>query len=220
MKGWFDWLLRVVLCHEYFDKQQQQQHISADKNTVTIVKLNILIMLTNSLANIINIGTAWQTDWFYVFQCTFEGYLYAMQHYMILHHGLILSYIEYCVSKLNNQLQHGTVKRPFAKVYFQLARVLQDVNVVYGPAIVSMLLGILLINAAFVYEIIIDINFLEYDAIVIEFSFLFVIPTLSCFNTYLYFLICHRTYETMKETQRIILDYVTRRENQEVCLDN
>ncbi|KAI8118385.1 hypothetical protein FF38_05227 [Lucilia cuprina] len=209
------WLEIIQVLHtKYIDKLQD---ISADKNVINILILNIIIMMANSLANLVNIGLVCQIDWYFVMQSIFEGYLYTMQHYMIFHHGLLLSYINHCFTKLNNQLQHEEVKQPFANVYYQLSTVMQEVNVTYGPVIFIMLMGVLLLNIIFVSMIMEATKSIPVIEFFVECLYLFTVPTLSCLNTYLYFLICDRIYETTEETKRIILEFVTRAENQEVC---
>ncbi|KNC23437.1 hypothetical protein FF38_13323 [Lucilia cuprina] len=205
----------LSLKREYFDQILYQAY---EENTKIIMIVNITIMTANSLVTIIKIVPILQEGaWMYAVIVFWHGYLYALQHYAMLHHGLILSYINHCLFQLNNQLRYEEVKPPLANVYFRLSKVLQEVNRLYGPTIFSMLLSILLTNSISTYTIIIYIkngeNFLEYEHLM-QVSVLLLISI----DLYLYFLICDRINETAGETQRVILEYNIRNYNEEVEL--
>ncbi|XP_037824402.1 uncharacterized protein LOC119612643 [Lucilia sericata] len=187
-------------------------------NTKIIMIINIIIMTANSLITLIKIvPILLEEAWVYAVIVFWDGYLYALQHYAMLHHGLILSYINYCFSQLNEKLQYGKVEPPLANVYFRLSKVLQELNALYGSTIFSMLLSILLTNSISTYGILINIkngeNFLEYEYLLPASVLIFM-----SIDLYLYFLICDRVNETARETQRVILEYTIRNNNQEVEL--
>ncbi|KAI8117500.1 hypothetical protein CVS40_10679 [Lucilia cuprina] len=211
------WLkIMLLLQTNYFDKLL---HFGAnERNTKMLLIFKIIILIANTLVSLLTIIKPLEyRAWMYFSYVILASYVYGMQQYIMLHHGLILSYLNYCFSKLNNQLQYGRVKKPFAKVYFQLLTLVQEVNKFYGPIIFVMLLYVLLMNSTSIYYVFIYLKDDIYKTVLFEFILIQSAFTFLCLDVYLYFLICERLCDTHKETKRIILEYsTTRKENLEV----
>ncbi|KNC23436.1 hypothetical protein FF38_13320 [Lucilia cuprina] len=212
---WLNIFLELQI--KYFDKLQKT---SVDGKTKIILIFNIIMMSTNSLATlVIMVPSLLDRDWLSLILDYLDGYCYALEHYIMLHHILLLSYINHCLSLLNNKLRYGPVKRSLVNNYFQLVKLLQEINDIYGPMIFNMFLGILLTSSIYADSILIYIKNGEYKLNLFEYFVQVSALLLMWINLYLYFLICDRVNETSRETTIIILEYSTRsNDNQEVEL--
>ncbi|KAI8123710.1 hypothetical protein CVS40_5552 [Lucilia cuprina] len=212
LKKWLQILLKLDT--NYLDKSQ---FIAADRNCKIFLTLNYIIMTIDYLLSLLNmIPLLWKGELWGFLDTFLQYYLNAMQHYIMFHHGFILFYINNCFLKLNYQLQCEQIEPPLASIYFQLSILLQRVNLAYGPAIFIILLTLLLTKSLTGYTIIILFKLLINEEFTFEYILLFNYSVSLVINMCLYFLICHRLYETSKETQRILLKYCTIEENQEV----
>ncbi|XP_065367019.1 putative gustatory receptor 22b [Calliphora vicina] len=212
LKKWLKILL--VLQTEYFDKLPDT---SVDKNIKNVLTLNIILVSANILGTTISLVPALiKGDFWSLMDVYLQSYLMDMQHYIMLHHGFILCYLNNLFSKLNNQLHSKRVEPCLASIYFQLTMLLQQVNVIYGPAIFTILLCLLLTISIFGYGIIIFMNLINYEIFIYQYLLTCSAMILLCIDMYLYFLICDRVYETSRETQRILLEFSTGQKNQEV----
>ncbi|KAI8116209.1 hypothetical protein CVS40_11676 [Lucilia cuprina] len=116
-------------------------------------------------------------------------------------------------------LQNKQLKRPFTNIYFQLSMLHQQINSLYGPAIFVILVSLLLNYSLTIYSII-SLS-IHSDIGIFSFQSIFEIRyCISLFvDMFLYFLICDRMNQTSKETSTILMEYYTRKQNQEIdCL--
>lgn len=213
LKDWLEIILRLQ--KTYFERLDR---LAPDRRIKSALIINVCIVTSTSLIFLLNaICTLVKGEWLNTIDIYLQNYLIAMQHYIMLHHGLILSYITYCFQQLNFQLSNGRVEPPFAHIYYQLSKLLQQVNDIYGPAIFCILFGLLVTNALISYGLIMYLNIESFKLFIVEYLLTLSAFVFLCVDMYLYFLICNRVFETTEEMKEIILDYSEITPNQEVC---
>ncbi|KAM7342565.1 gustatory receptor 10b [Cochliomyia hominivorax] len=198
----------------YFDKIA---HRSADGTVNIALIINIFNIMAHCLCLILNLITLLlrNSSWLLIITNCSENYFIAMEHYTMLHHALILSYINHSFKMLNNQLLYEEVEKSFLKTYVTFSSLLQQVNNANGPLIFLVLVSLLLAESMYAYSIILFQLFIGHNDLE---SFIelctFIIFSI---NIYLYFLICDRLQNTTKETGQILMELCGRdNDHQEV----
>lgn len=138
----------------------------------------------------------------------------AINLYIMFHHSFILSCIDRCFSKLNNQLKQEGLHQTFPIVYFRHTSILEQVNIRNGPLIFFVLLSQVLeisINFFFIIQYISVIHLLR----ILE-SLTICMLFLTSINMYLYFQICDHIHTTTKQTIKILMEFSERKQYLEV----
>ncbi|KAM7341790.1 uncharacterized protein ACRADG_009448 [Cochliomyia hominivorax] len=196
----------------YFDNVT---HISADETIKYSVILNIFNVMAHSMCFVLNafVYKVNGKPWFDVMSTCFLNYFLAMQHFIMLHHVLVLSYINHCFKKLNVQLHRQQVTEYFARIYYKISLLLEQVNHLNGPLIFFVLVSLLLANSIYAYGLILydfNIRLLSYDLL-----FDFCTFIIFCMDIFLYFLICDRVKNTTNESAYILMEYSVNKNQQE-----
>ncbi|KNC33659.1 hypothetical protein FF38_08778 [Lucilia cuprina] len=166
-------------------------------------------MNLNILSNIYEmIEAILEGDWYNIF---LYNYVQAMIQNIMFYHGLTLYYMNDCFRKLNEVLQSGRVAPPFEKIYFTMGLFLEKVNNIFGPYILWALLSLLLTNAIYFNAIILILITIP-KALYTKISFLIMVLFL-CTDMYLYYHICESMCQTMRETNKLLLEYSDNNEN-------
>lgn len=203
---------------EYFDKLT---YIPINETSKVLIIINILSLGTQTFCVIlILVPHLFKDQLFNIMDICLQHYLLAMQQYILLQHAFILSYFNYCYSKLNTKLQYFLIQETYAQIYIKISLILQKINnhneVLIFLVLISLFLKISLYlygTILFAYEIHSNFSKYSYDFILELNIFIFL-----CINIFLYFLICERLCETTKESRRILMDYNVQSCNQEVGL--
>ncbi|KAM7343522.1 uncharacterized protein ACRADG_010520 [Cochliomyia hominivorax] len=198
---------------KYFDEITP---ITTDKVIKRILSFNIFNIISHSVCSVLIVFLYINNcKNFTVINTTFyNNYFIAMEHYVMLHHGLLLWYLNNCFLKFNYQLQEKKLHRHVATIYSRLSLILQDVNALNGTVIFLVIVSLLLAISLYAYITIIydlGIQLFDYDTI-----FDFCIVIIFCIDIFLYFLICERVQNTTKETGRILMEYTTREYQKEI----
>lgn len=140
----------------------------------------------------------------------------ALEHNIIFHHCLILSYIINLYAKLNNQLEREEVSHKLSDIYLKLSLLLQNVNKTIGPLVFGVLLSELMAIAFYIRTLYLLINKMQiYIERGLEINTLILCVS---FNIFLYFWMCDRFNSTIYQTGEIIKEYITKNQNLEVCM--
>lgn len=138
----------------------------------------------------------------------------AINLYIMFHHSFILSCIDGCFSKLNNQLKYEGLHETFPSIYFKHSSLLEQVNITNGILIFFVLLSQVLeisINFFLIIQYIGVIHLLR----ILE-SLTICMLFLTSINMYLYFQICDLIHTTTKETVELIMEFSGRKQYLEV----
>ncbi|KAM7343847.1 uncharacterized protein ACRADG_010757 [Cochliomyia hominivorax] len=197
----------------YFDKIP----FKTDSTAVEIVlSFKILILVGHSCSSLLNIvRLSIYFEWRKMFEESLKNYFIIMLFYVLLHHVLILHYINYCFSKLNAQLKYDQVLVPFANIYLQLSVILEEINNINGPTIFIVLFAVILSITFYIYEVfdlMYNIFFIRNHDVLIH----FVVFIWLSIDMFLYYLFCDLVHGTTKNTREIILEYCIRKQNLEV----
>ncbi|KAM7344123.1 uncharacterized protein ACRADG_010958 [Cochliomyia hominivorax] len=211
LRKWHEICLPLQLT--YFDKIPFKWD---DKDVEMVVIFKILIIIVHSCCSLVTaIRLLILNDWGFMMDTFVTNYFILILCYSMLHHVLTLSYINYCIFKLNKQLEYDQVLVPFANIYLQLTLLLEEINTVNGPIIFFVLFGILLANTFYAYsavEFIFDsINISEYYNVLDLITF-----GLLCIDMFLYFQFCDLVYRNARNTGQILMKFNVRKQNQEV----
>lgn len=138
--------------------------------------------------------------------------------YIMLHHSLILSYMNNCFAIINYKLKYENIFQPFASIYLQLSGLLKEINILNGPLIIAVLICQLMHISLNVYNMFIFILsiIIKTDLLFEEYIEAFIIIILSN-NVILYFVICDRVYRTLRKLDATLLEYNLKKHNHEVC---
>lgn len=198
----------------YFDKFTYTR----DNQSITkVAVINFLIIFAHNMYNLYNVL-------FYLFDdfdiwnglaSSLSIFFIDLPHYILLHHGFILLYINDNFSKLNDLLKHGHMIQSFVNIYLKFSLLLQEVNSIYGSTIFIILLSQIVPISLFGYG---TIELLYGDIILTtEHLVELIIDIFLIFNMFLYSFICEQIYGTSEDTGRILKNYSTRAQNSEVC---
>lgn len=214
LRKWLEIFMPLQL--NYFNKLTTKT-VNVVARNIHILKIFILFAhscnsLISSVQNVI------EGRWWYVMESCLENYFTSIQHYLLIHHGFILCYIDYYFSILNNHLQYRKhkIEEPFANMYLKVSKLLQQVNSIYGPVVFFILFYQVVEISFYVYSIIEIL--LNTMIIEMEYSMELLIFTFLCIDLVLYFVICERVYRITKDTGRILKEYGTQNLNREVCI--
>lgn len=203
---------------EYFE---ELTYIPINETSKVLIIINILSLGTQTFCVIlILVPHLFKDQLFNIMDICLQHYLLAMQQYILLQHAFIISYFNYCYSKLNTKLQYFLIQETYAQIYIKISLILQKINnhneVLIFLVLISLFLKISLYlygTILFAYEIHSNFSKYCYDFILELNIFIFL-----CINIFLYFLICERLCETTKESRRTLMDYNIKSWNQEVGL--
>lgn len=137
----------------------------------------------------------------------------TMRHFILFHHSFILCYINHGIIKLNNQLQTLEVQESLADVYIKLTLILQQINRIFTPTILGVMLYLIFEITLSLFETI--VVFIE-DAIHLQYILEYSAEYIFLSDIILYFVICDRIYKTGKETEQILRAYNLKQNNKEV----
>lgn len=140
--------------------------------------------------------------------------LFAVQPHCILwYHGFVLCCINYVLKNLNKQLKNHQVYESFAKIYMKTLLLLQQVNNMYSPIIFVVLIQLLMKHATCVYGLY-AFSFQDtyFNWALVEIASQF----MEYISIYLYYLICEKLSNTIKNLGQIMLGNITWKENDEV----
>lgn len=200
----------------YFDKIL---YITNVKNTTTIPRFTYLIVFGHSIYNLYIVFTNLipEVDIIGAVESSLPIFLIGLQHYILLHHGFILYYINNCFSKLNCLLDHGQVHEPLANIYLKLSSLLHEINNIYGSIIMIILFSQVISISLQFYGLV----ELFYVNIYLSTNHLLelIVNTLLLVNVFLYYVICNQLCDTTKDTGQILKQYSTRDQNQEVLVN-
>lgn len=203
----------IPLQRTYFEKLA---HILNDKIIEVVLILQIFLTIALNDAQLTEMFIQlWFGEWSYATDLLFSVIGTMMPYYVLWRHGFILNYINNIFLNLNNQLRLEQVEEPFAKIYINIISALQNVNVIYSPIIFCALLDILVSQSIYIFGLFCLIvqnkneDILNYlTALSVQFCGYMVV--------FLYFFICERITETLKDADGIIMEYNTRSHNVEV----
>ncbi|KAI8124008.1 hypothetical protein CVS40_5546 [Lucilia cuprina] len=194
---------------EYFDKLPD---IIVDKKMKKILAFNMFILFANVCTNLYwAIHDFYEINRNYVILMTFVE---ATIQNIVFHHSITLYYINQCFINLNNELQKGRVDLIFGRMYVRISLILEKVNATFGPYIFCAILCSLLSNALFFNAIILILIKIP-RALLMKIPFLTMTLCL-CINIYLYYFICEQLCQTMKETDRAIMEHNDDYQNYEI----
>lgn len=188
-----------------------------DKTTERIQFLYISILFIHGFFTIYRIiSEVINGEWQHlIIEVSFNIFL-ALEHNIMFHHCLILSYIINLYAKLNNQLEREEVSHTLSDIYLKLSFLLQNVNTTIGPLIFGVLLSELLTIAFYIRTLYLLINMMQiYIERGLEITILLLCVS---FNIFLYFWMCDRFNSTIYKTGEIIKEYIAKNQNFEVCM--
>lgn len=196
----------------YFDKII---NISIDKNPLLISMFTfIMIIVYNFYTIYVSLPDLVDGEWSALLQSSVPNIYIILEHHVLLQHGLILCYINYCFSQLNNQLQYGRVHAQFLRIHLYVSLLLEQMNKIYGPIIFCILFSQIVTIGLIIHGFI----ELALDKFLLIRDNLFELTSVSCLsiNIILYFLICERLHKTTTYTGQILMEFIVNKTNEEV----
>lgn len=137
----------------------------------------------------------------------------TLRHFILFHHSFILCYINHGIKKLNNQLKTLEVQESLADIYIKLTLILQQINTIFTPTILGVMLYLILEIALSLFETI--AVFIE-DGIYFQYILEYSAEYIFLSDIILYFVICDNIYKTGKETEEILRAYNLKQNSKEV----
>ncbi|KAM7342293.1 uncharacterized protein ACRADG_009758 [Cochliomyia hominivorax] len=208
---WYDIILSLQ--STYFNKIP----FKCNNKTIEIVhSLKIFIIIAHSCCSLLTaVRLLLRDDWAYMLDTFVKNYFILMLCHVMFHHILILHYINYCFSKLNQQLEYDQVLVPFAYIYLQLSLLLDEINTINGPIIFLVLFTTVMSNTLYVYSAI-DLMYDSYNLRDYDNLMDFLVFIWLSIAIFLYFLFCDLVYRTAEDTGKILMEYINRKQNEEV----
>lgn len=196
----------------YFDKIVD---ISIDRNSLRNSMFTFIIIIVYNFYTIfVSLPDLVDGEWSVLLQSCVPNIYIILQHHVLLQHGLILCYINYCFSQLNNQLQYGRVHAQFVRIHVYVSLLLEEMNEIYGPIIFCILFSQIITIGFIIHgfiELALDDSLLLRDNL-LELLSVFCLSI----NIILYFLICERLHKTTTHTGQILMEYIANETNEEV----
>lgn len=180
--------------------------------------MNTFIFLLYNINVAVSIYESLNTINFYDFlELISLNSLFGMQHIIMLHHASLLCYIYECFTIIQDQLNNDFCNYNIIEIYLQLCELLQNINEIYNPLIMCLLLNFFLtISMAIFLMFIILKNFNTFEKIA-TFTILGNIYILIIIHLLVYIFICHKIYGLEFETYLRLLEYMPREHIKEVC---
>lgn len=142
-----------------------------------------------------------------------QALLAIQPHCILWYHGFILCYINYVLKNLNKQLQNRQIYESFAKIYIKTLLLLHQVNNMYSPIIFVVLIQLLMKHATCVYGLYcFTFGDSYFNLALLEIGGQF----MEYISIYMYYLICEKLSNTIKNLGQIMLENIIWKENQEV----
>lgn len=191
--------------------------ISSYETTKIITILIILIMFAHNFYNLHkSVNYAINGEWLRALNACAECFSFNIHHYVMLHHGFLINYINGCFSKLNTELKTVKVQEPFADIYIKFSQILEEVNTINSSIICSVFLSKLMeisFNLFLIFALMCNLTSYKLPLLLETciFNIFFV-------DIFLYFLICENLDRTCKETGKILKEYSVMSKNWEVCI--
>ncbi|KAI8123748.1 hypothetical protein CVS40_5553 [Lucilia cuprina] len=180
LKKWLQLLMSLE--SNYFDKWNTK----VDKKLKIYLTLNYIVMTVDSILSLYVAFPFLLKEKFQFFLSVYiQNYFFDVQHYIMLHHCLLLFLINNNFYRLNYKLQNNEVKSPIASIYMQLLKLRQEINSLYGPAI-----------------------FIIFSSLILMYS-------ISAYTLCTLWLEYHFAIQTTKETTNIMLEDCTIQQNRE-----
>lgn len=206
----------LILWKTYYNKLS---NISVDIIMEILKFINIFVIFIHAIYIFYKIiMEVYFSNWPDVIDSLSNNFFIAIENYIMLHHSLILSYMNNCFAIINYQLKYENILQPFANIYLQLAGLLKEINILKGPLIIAVLICQLMhisLNAYNMFLFILSI-IIKSDLLFEEYIEAFIIIILSN-NVILYFVICDRVYRTLRKLDATLLEYNLKKHNHEVC---
>ncbi|KNC33658.1 hypothetical protein FF38_08780 [Lucilia cuprina] len=147
-----------------------------------------------------------------------------MEHYILLHHAALISYINKCFYLLNRQLENGTnLPTNISAIYFQLIKLLQHLNSFISPLAFCMQIHFLItisIAAVSTVKVILSTNSKE-DIFQLSLAGNFYI--LLIIHMFAYYTICNQVICTTAKTKDVLQLYQGKSNHKEIdniCLSH
>ncbi|XP_073811854.1 uncharacterized protein [Musca autumnalis] len=133
----------------------------------------------------------------------------GVQHLFMLQHAILLCYLRECLSQINHQLLANYRDPKMSLIYSQLHYKLLQLNEIYSPTMLCILLCLIISNSMVGYVVLMLI--LVPGRTSHSYDYLFGDSFYICIiiHMYLYFMICEWVMATMKESQAILYKYNT-----------
>ncbi|XP_073847162.1 putative gustatory receptor 22a [Musca autumnalis] len=133
----------------------------------------------------------------------------AFQHLFMLQHAILLCYLRECLSQINYQLLANYQDPKMSLIYSQLRSKLLQLNEIYGPTVLCILLCLIISNSIVGFVVLMRIllsgpKLHNYDYLFGDSFYLCILV-----HMYFYFMICEWVMATMKESQAILYKYNT-----------
>lgn len=117
---------------DYFDKHSR---IPLNKLMPKPQIIYIFMMLINGIYNIYCLLTKPISPYWWQWAAVTEDIVLLLERYIMFNHSFMLSYIIYCFSILNNQLENYQIVKKFSQIYYKLSVLLEQVNIINNPMI-------------------------------------------------------------------------------------
>uniref|UniRef100_A0A2Y9D4L2 Gustatory receptor n=1 Tax=Stomoxys calcitrans TaxID=35570 RepID=A0A2Y9D4L2_STOCA len=134
----------------------------------------------------------------------------SVHHINMLHHALLLCYIQECLSIVKQQLRENLVDPKLSLIYFQLRNLYRQLNELYGPMILWIQIGLILSNSM--------VGYIGFRMLLIssknsgQYGYLFGNSLYLCVlaHMYIYFNICNWVEAMISELDIILYGYKPR----------
>ncbi|XP_019890604.1 uncharacterized protein LOC109611782 [Musca domestica] len=132
----------------------------------------------------------------------------GVQHLFMLQHASLLCYLRECLSQIHYQMLANYQDPKLSLIYSQLRQKIMQLNEIYSPSILCILLCLIISNsmvgyAIFMIFLVPRLNIHRYDYLFGDSFYLCVL-----LHMYLYFMICEWVMTSLKETQSILYEHI------------
>lgn len=129
----------------------------------------------------------------------------------MLHHGLLLGWLEEYFVMINQQIEQKSFKPQLVRVYGQLLVLKDQLNAIYSPIVLCILLSLLLSNSMGGYIALLQLMLPQLHSPSYAYLFGSKFYILLLFHLYSYYTICHRVEATIGEINFTLYEYTTER---------
>ncbi|XP_013100571.2 gustatory receptor for bitter taste 22e-like [Stomoxys calcitrans] len=137
------------------------------------------------------------------------------QHMYMLHHAALLCYMRECLSTLHNQLRIGQFDADLSFIYYNIRKLLHELNGIYNPVLLVIHLCLIISNSLVGYVVLLTMMIPELSSGLFLYLFGGKVYLLFLVHMYIYYELCDSVEKMVKETDDILKEISTPNTNSE-----
>ncbi|XP_061397914.1 putative gustatory receptor 22a [Musca vetustissima] len=208
LESWLEAIMEIQM--NYFDRQTKPLAELRDVSHRKWLYLSSLIAVTHYAIESTNLGlhnSEMENNIDFTLYPFF--FMLSIQHTFMLIHAGLLCYLRECFSILHGQLSQRWVDPQLPAIYNRLRCLYGQLNQIYGPSMLCVILCVLLSNSMVGYITLVIILLPDLDRMIYKHIFGSIFYGFLLIHWYIYFMLCDEVETTIRDIEIILIGYAT-----------